>query len=314
MGNCPICMDDSNALNMGRHRGYDILNCHSCQLQFSDPMQDPGGGFYQECTLYEGRSNLSRLEAPSYDWRYKTFLRLCGLSQDLMLLDIGCGDGGFLVLAKDQGFNVFGIDLDDRAIRFARNARNIEHVVTGKWEILQSKECWKDFDAITLFDTLEHVSSPASLAATAYELLKPGGLIGITVPRLDRYPQLFDTESDYPPHHLTLWTPHALNLLMSISGFTNIRIIEKPLMIQDFYLHLVWRTRRIIRRLRRKSSGIQTNETRGTERAVLLAGQRIMAKLVIGPARLVLPGINRIVRILSRGRGFTLMAIARKPS
>ena len=311
MRHCPLCGKVSSILCTKKHHNYDILYCSDCQFQFCDPMEDLGGGFYQQCSLYENRSQDTLLLVPSYDWRFQTFHKMHVSRPDQSLLDIGCGDGGFMALAQTKGVNVFGIDIDRRATRLAKQVRNLEHVVTGRWEKLQSIESWKDFDMVTLFDVLEHVSSPVSLAATVFELLKPGGYICCTVPRLDRSPKIFDIESDYPPHHLTQWTPHALGLLLEKIGFIEIRITKKPLMIQELGLHLIWRARRSIRKIRRNEDQAECSGRAKSEPMFVKLG--FVTKLAKTPIRFTLIGVNRFLRALYPRGGFTLLAMAEKP-
>jgi len=276
-------------------------------------MDDPDAAFYQQCTLYESRSTETQLEIPSDDWRYQTCLELCTPKPNQSLLDIGCGDGGFLALAQSKGFNVFGIDIDDRAIRLARSIRNLEHVKSGAWEKLQSIEGWKEFDTITLFDVLEHVSSPVSLASTVFKLLKLGGLVCITVPRLDRYPRVFDIVTDSPPHHFTLWTSNALSVLLKKVGFEEIRIIEKPLVAQDFLLHVIWRAKKLVRKTEENGSAPHGEALLDTKAKSPRAKSRIVVKLAKSLMLLALTIISWILRVSRLGRGHTLAAIARKP-
>jgi 2-polyprenyl-3-methyl-5-hydroxy-6-metoxy-1,4-benzoquinol methylase len=82
-------------------------------------MLDHGSEFYQQHTLYLERSHNIRLGLPLQDWRYQTAIKrikseFSGVGKNL--LDIGCGDGGFLEIAKNVGYTVFGIDVDERSI------------------------------------------------------------------------------------------------------------------------------------------------------------------------------------------------------
>jgi len=275
-------------------------------------MEDPNELFYQQSTLYEDRSKDAQIEKTSYDWRYQTFLKLCISKPNQSLLDIGCGEGVFMAFAQSRGFCVFGIDIDDRAIRLAKNVRNLEHVETGRWENLRNLKGWKDFDTITLFDMLEHVSSPVSLITAVFELLKPCGLVCITVPRWDRYPRFFDAEVDFPPHHFTLWTSNALSILLNKVGFKEIRIIQKPLIPEDLFLHLIWRKKRFIRKLRTDKGNPLTEKLLNTKSRSMPAKNKVIVKLAKRSILFALTVVNWFLWISRLGRGHTLLAIARK--
>jgi len=292
---CILCHSNYNVYCIKKWHNYDILYCSNCQLQFSSPMQDPGRMFYEECAIYESLSEYIQPSLPTDDWRYKTCFKFLASKPNQSLLDIGCGDGAFLAIAQNKGFTVFGIDVNTKSIIIAKNFRGLKNVVYGGWADLLKIEGWKSFDVITLFDVLEHVSSPVSLANTIFSLLSPSGTVSISVPRLDRYPPIFDQDADFPPHHFTLWTSKALNNLLTNAGFEKIRIIEKPLLATDLLLHVTWRAKRCFRQIRKNKGHL------GKEKEISL--------------KTSLQGV--LLRLMERellfGKGHTLLAIAKKP-
>ena len=275
------------------------MYCSDCQVRFANPMEDPGRSFYEKSTIYRSRS--ARVLCIKDDWRFETCLNFLGSRTRENLLDIGCGDGAFLSLARDRGFNVFGVDLDQRAIYLARYLRNLPNVWAGGWEEVTKVKEWKDFDVITLFDVLEHVSSPASLVSTIFRLLRPSGTLCITVPRLDRCPNILDSEADYPPHHFTLWTAHSLQIILAEAGFEGVKIIEKPLMATNIASHLRWRAGRFY-------GNAKVNEFDSADETV--ANTEFVWRFF----RSSLTGANLLLKISHLGRGFTLLAVAQKPS
>jgi 2-polyprenyl-3-methyl-5-hydroxy-6-metoxy-1,4-benzoquinol methylase len=161
-------------------------------------MVDPGPAFYEQCGLYAKRSADGCSDFSVYDWRYRTWGRLLHLDRQGKLLDIGCGDGGFLHIARKRGFEVFGVDLDERAVERAGRIRGLPNVVCGPWEDAVKKAGWRDFEVVTMFDVLEHLSSPLTALSSAFDLVRAGGFLCVTVPRLDRFPRIFDIEADFP--------------------------------------------------------------------------------------------------------------------
>jgi len=314
MSRCLLCENTSRVSHVKKHGNYDILYCSECQLQFSNPMKVTDAAFYQECWLYEDlRSENVDMEMPSYDWRYRTLLELCPTGPRQSLLDIGCGTGGFMTLAQSRGFNVFGVDIDDTAVRLAKRVHNLEHVEHCSWEEVDGMEGWRDFDVITLFDVLEHLPSPVSVATAVFNLLKRGGLVCITVPRLDRCPPWFDMEIDGPPHHLTTWTAHALRMLLEGVGFVEIRVVEEPLLAEEFLVCLYFWEKRFIRRFRRDESNIYGERSFGTRGSSIRARNRAVERFVRRSIWIACGGIDWFLSISHLGRGTTLLAIGRKP-
>lgn len=102
------------------------------------------------------------------------------------VLDIGCGGGLFLARLKQAGAHVVGIELSDSRAQYARTKYGIE---VHKQPI--ESDFWKQsaysFDAVTLWDVIEHVNYPVRTLQCAVNVLKPGGLLLIDTPCRDSF-------------------------------------------------------------------------------------------------------------------------------
>jgi SAM-dependent methyltransferase len=92
-----------------------------------------------------------------------------------MLLDVGCAFGFFLDEAKDS-FDAYGIELSPFAAAFAHAELDL-NVFVGTFTTAGIEEA--TFDVITLWDTLEHLSSPRKALQEAARLLKTGGVLAL---------------------------------------------------------------------------------------------------------------------------------------
>jgi 2-polyprenyl-3-methyl-5-hydroxy-6-metoxy-1,4-benzoquinol methylase len=103
------------------------------------------------------------------------------------VLDIGCGGGLFLSLLKREGANVMGIELSDSRARYATKQHGLEiykHPIENDfWQ--RGYENY--FDAVTLWDVIEHVNYPVKTLQCAANVLKPGGLLLIDTPSRDSF-------------------------------------------------------------------------------------------------------------------------------
>lgn len=139
-----------------------------------------------------------------------------------LLLDLGCGNGGFLELARQAGWSVEGLDFDAAAVGAAQT-RGLPARLGG---IEMLDECHARYDVITLSHVIEHVHDPASLARRLFELLKPGGRLWLETPNLaslgaNRYgPNWRGLE---PPRHLVLFNRSSLTRLLASTGFRAIK-------------------------------------------------------------------------------------------
>lgn len=95
------------------------------------------------------------------------------------LLDIGCGTGLFLAVARRRGWTPFGVDDCAEATHHARTHFGLD-VETGDFESLG----WGDrtFDAVTMWDIIEHARRPVGLLAAVRRRLHPGGALAMATP------------------------------------------------------------------------------------------------------------------------------------
>jgi 2-polyprenyl-3-methyl-5-hydroxy-6-metoxy-1,4-benzoquinol methylase len=103
------------------------------------------------------------------------------------VLDIGCGGGLFLSLLKERGTEVTGIELSDSRAQYARTRHNLEI-----YKIPIESDFWQKghagtYDAVTLWDVIEHVNYPFQTLQCAAHVLKPGGFLLIDTPCRDSF-------------------------------------------------------------------------------------------------------------------------------
>ena len=294
MYKCPLC-ENTTTSKLEDRDDYSILFCNQCKLRFSEPMREGGNEFYHRRSY--------QVKSPEKDWRYKSLFSLVRLGNNQKVLDVGCGRGDFLSLVKEKGARPFGIDIDKEAIKTAKNRLKVDEIKVLSWDKLGEDGFWKGFDLITSFDVLEHVSSPNKFLSTVKTILKPGGLVCITVPRWDRDPKVFDSEVDYPPHHLTIWTSNALKIALKKSGFHDIKIIEKPLVGDDLLLHAVFAAKK-----RTRSKGKEIFESIKSGSGIF----GLVRAFVIFLLTVIFNIIVLLLRLVGVGRGHTIIAVAKK--
>jgi len=134
------------------------------------------------------------------------------------VLDIGCGNGGFLWQMRSLGWEVCGVEPDPQSAGHAR-ASGLD-VRDG----LLQQQSWPDasFDAISLHHVIEHLHDPVDTLRHCWKLLKPGGQITIKTPNLSsRGHAIFgaDWMPLDPPRHLVLFTEASLRRAMKFHGF-----------------------------------------------------------------------------------------------
>jgi SAM-dependent methyltransferase len=97
------------------------------------------------------------------------------------LLDVGCGSGQFLVLMRDLGWEVAGIDPDPVAVRIARESFGLDATL-GTLE--QTRFSDGSFDVITMNHVIEHVLDPIGAFKECHRLLKHDGRLVVATPNV----------------------------------------------------------------------------------------------------------------------------------
>ena len=97
-------------------------------------------------------------------------------------LDIGCGVGWSLTVAKECGFDPYGIEPQVKAVKFANEKLGLN--VINDYFSSDLFE-YESFDLIVIDQVLEHLPNPRYFLADAFKLLKPGGILFLGVPPLD---------------------------------------------------------------------------------------------------------------------------------
>ena len=113
------------------------------------------------------------------------------LNEDDLLLDMGCGEGRHTIGAYiEMPVNSFGFDLSYEDLKVAKDRLN-DFDISNKKEICQfgvgdiNTLPFKDesYDSVICSEVLEHVDSPKDSIKELIRVLKPGGVLALSVPR-----------------------------------------------------------------------------------------------------------------------------------
>jgi SAM-dependent methyltransferase len=139
------------------------------------------------------------------------------------LLDVGCATGDFLSEMKRQtGWSVAGIEPSYHAARYAQAQVGVP-VINGVLNTAPFASA--SFDAITMWDVLEHVYDPRTVIQETARLLRPGGVLVVNHPNLDSIDRKIFGHLwlGYElPRHLYLFPTALLRQLMDEYGFKEV--------------------------------------------------------------------------------------------
>ena len=238
---CPTCGSTESRHELSKDH-LALVRCAHCDLVYVNPIFDET--HYRETYESENYQHIMRdLGEASHEYRVERFgterIEIMSryvkpsLSCPVRYLDAGCSTGFVVEAAIQRGWRAFGIDLNPSAIESGRS-RGLPLTVAG---IEDDALTGKQYEAISLFDVLEHLPQPRRVLERCHELLTSGGIVFLYVPNYDSASRLLmGTEAHFiwPTHHLNYYTPITLVDLLSRTGFRTELVTTEGLDMVDY--------------------------------------------------------------------------------
>jgi SAM-dependent methyltransferase len=139
------------------------------------------------------------------------------------VLDVGCGNGQWLAEYKRLGWEAEGIEPNLSSAAIAQQAGH--RVIAG--QLLDAAYPAGYFDAVTLWDALEHIHNPGAVLREIHRITKPNGKVYISVPNFGSwYARVFRDKwfMFTAPLHYYHYTQGTLSRLLRETGFGMIQI------------------------------------------------------------------------------------------
>ena len=202
------------------YMSHAMVRCRACDLAYVDrpPTVAALAASYHEADYDSGQEAEDAADA--YARALGPVLeRLRGRDA---ALEIGTGTAAFLERLKDAGFTeLVGVEPSTAAIAAAPAHRKawIREGIFREEDFAPGS-----FDLICCFMTLEHVQDPGALVASAYHLLKPGGVfVGVTHDRRALLNRLLGRRSPIVDiEHMQLFSAASSRRLLQINGFADV--------------------------------------------------------------------------------------------
>ena len=138
--------------------------------------------------------------------------------KDGKALDIGCGAGHFLIILKDLGLKVYGVEPSEKAANIGREKLGVD-IKTGT--LLDHKFPDNYFHFITMNHVLEHLHNPVEVLSEANRILHPNGMLRIQTPNIDAYGYKRFWKNWFPidtPRHLIIYSKQSIAGLADKTG------------------------------------------------------------------------------------------------
>jgi SAM-dependent methyltransferase len=199
----------------GSHPDYAVIECRACEVAWQWPAirdSETSRAYFDD--LYESGTGYSDPDAVLGRVEIEVEI-LNSLREPGTLLDIGAGNGAFVKAARAAEWDAVGVD---------PAAPDCPHMIRGTLD-----EVTGSFDAITLFDVVEHVEDYPSLLRAVFNRLSPKGLVVIETGNYQSLNRLRGGPAwwDYQLDHRWYLAPSVLADQLAAIGYRNPRVIPR---------------------------------------------------------------------------------------
>ncbi len=209
-----------------------IVRCDNCGFVYQNPQPDPNWILRVYESVVDARYDEER------EGRVHTFRRsLSELSQHLStgrLLDVGSHLGVFVEVARAGGWDAEGVEPSRWAAELARS----RDLPVTQGAVADLERPGGTYDAVTLWDVIEHLADPSAELCRLHRMLRPGGVIAISTMDVDaaaarllgrRWPW-------YMQMHLFYFSRRTLTRLVEQVGFEVVEIRRHRRIVRVAYL------------------------------------------------------------------------------
>lgn len=233
MNRCILCSGDDIKILEDTGKGYKVVMCKGCSLVYVTPIpeikfiEEKHQKDYYTPWLKEQRKKRIRM------WRERLKTLNSLFTKKGKLLDIGCGEGLFLELAKNNGWDVTGTEVSPFAVSYGKERLGLQ-ILQG--EIMNIRFPDKSFDVVTMWHVLEHTIDPIATLKEVRRIIKDDGVFILAIPNLNnilsqwvyriakgRKMHLFAPEDR--ELHLFHFTKETIKLALEKTGFKMVTIM-----------------------------------------------------------------------------------------
>jgi 2-polyprenyl-3-methyl-5-hydroxy-6-metoxy-1,4-benzoquinol methylase len=228
---CPSGRSGHEGIFVFRKEKWSFFRCRTCQHLWTDPLPTPeelrayyDQGYFQGDTSRRGYADYDKDKEGAVPYLTRLLMRIAiEKPQKGRMLDIGAATGFFMRLAEQQGWKTSGVELSEYAARLAQE-RGLE-MKQGTFEAHAAE--LRNFDAVTMWDLVEHLPDPFAFFKLLPATLAPGGVVAFATPQSDSFfARLMGRWWTMlaPPQHLHYFSRQSIQDCLEDAGFELVRV------------------------------------------------------------------------------------------
>ena len=216
---CPICENKDLTYLKGYQKLY-LFKCTKCNFVFDQRVPSS-----QELNDYYSLYSYSDLK-PVSPQTLNSFNKLLDFFEQYRdignILDLGCGQGDFLVEARKRNWNVYGSEYSSSATDLCEKRGITMH----KGDLIKNIFGNIKFDVITSFEVIEHINNPNDFMSVVNHKLQEKGLVYCTTPNFNSLLRYFEKDRFKMivyPIHISFYTKASIKYLGKVNNFKSIK-------------------------------------------------------------------------------------------
>ena len=222
---CEVCAS-SQFRPMFDKAEHHFVRCHGCGLERISPQPSDatlakiyGAHYYDAWGLHDNEATVANLKRGTFKF---VLGKLPAPQPGDKLLDCGAATGFLLEVARDLGYQPYGLELSEFGAQAIATKFGADRVFCGELADARFADAGAgDFAVITMCDYIEHVRDPRRTLELARKLLRPGGVLAITTPDAGSPSRrvLGTGWTHYKVEHLFYFNQQNLRRLLTDVGF-----------------------------------------------------------------------------------------------
>jgi len=229
MSACEVCAS-TRFEPMFEKLEHRFVRCADCGLERISPQPTDatlakiyGAHYYDAWGLHDNEATVAALKKRTFAY---VLDKLPPHAPGAKLLDCGAATGFLLEVARERGYEPYGLELSEFGAQEIARKFGADRVFCGELQNAAFPTAGPgDFAAITMCDYIEHVRDPRQTLALARKLIAEGGTLAITTPDAGSPSRrvLGTGWTHYKIEHLFYFNKRNLERLLQEVGFRSVK-------------------------------------------------------------------------------------------